>query len=144
MKLSKLALALLLSQLAVAQPTAMPETDIQLCQAARKQFGELPERCASLRQGPNLFGETQRRNGGTCNQYGLWVWRQNGWVLVFQNLSLDGRQPTPKEQARLNQFQITSEVIRSMQKRTYIILDKAPAQWDLDVPYKIAPSSWQD
>lgn len=115
----------------------MTKIDIQLCQAARKQFGELPERCASLRQGPNLFGETQRRNGGTCNQYGLWAWRRNGWVLVVQNLSLDGHQPTPQEQARLKQFQITSEVIRSLQKCTYIVLDKPPAQWDLDIPYKI-------
>jgi hypothetical protein len=53
-----------------------------------------------------------------------------------------GRTATSTEQERLKQFQISPEVIRTLQERAYIILDKAPAQWDLDIPYKIAPASW--
>jgi len=120
-----------------AQPNPLTDMEIDLCRAAQKTFGERPEQFATLRQANIWLGETQRRNGGTCNQYALWARPEKKWILVFQNLSLDGRRPNPSERSQLDRYGLTSESIQRLQERRVMLLDKAPDHWDLDIPYKV-------
>lgn len=131
------ALLLILPRGLQAQPGPITPLEIELCRAAQKVFGQLPEQIATTRQSDTWLGETQRRDGGTCNQYALWARPKNQWVVVFKNLSLDGRRPNPSERAQLDRYGLNSKTIQSLQEQRVILLDKAPASWDLDIPYKV-------
>lgn len=135
--LPRILLLLTLARGVLAQTAPVTDIEIELCKAAQKTFGAPPEQLATLRQGDTWLGETQRRNGGTCNQYGLWARSDKKWTLILKNLSLDGSRPNPSERAKVNRYGFTSETMKRLQERRVILVDVAPASWDLDIPYKV-------
>lgn len=115
--------------------------EIQLCRSAHELFGALPETFACIPHRRSFLGRTQRRDGGTCNQVGLWVYQGGRWWLVMKSLSLDGGHPGRADRARLDRHGVTPPVLERLERATTFLLLQAPARWDLDPPYKVWPQT---
>ncbi len=111
--------------------------EIQLCQSAHQVFGALPETFAWIPHRQSFLGKTCRREGGTCNQVGLWVYQGGRWWLVMKSLALDGGRPSRGDMDRLKRHGVLSSSLERLDRSLMFLLPSAPIQWELDPPYKI-------
>lgn len=119
----------------------MTEPESGLWRSAIQHFSKSPETMSVVvEDSRRTFGETDRREGGTCRQYGLWICRDGRWILVLESLSLDSKSLSNSQSQRLVKFGCTPQVRRKLSEQCFMVVDEMPERWDLDIGYRIRPS----
>jgi hypothetical protein len=111
----------------------------ELWKAAAEHFQAEPETLSVCHFGGKVYGESDRRGGGTCRNYGLWVMTGQGWLLVAESLSLEAASLNAKQSALMQEHGVTSEVLEMLSNQSFAIVDELPAHWNLDIGYKLRP-----
>jgi hypothetical protein len=113
----------------------MTHLEISLWEASLDHFRAEPETIALACHKGRIYGETDRRCGGTCRNFGLWILEDTGWKLIVESLSLDS--DAGLEEAERSG--IDQEVRERLDEERAMVLDELPRQWDLDIDYRLRP-----
>lgn len=111
----------------------------ELWKAATEHFKAEPETLSVCESGGKFYGESDRRGGGTCRDYALWVVTGDRWLLVLESDSLDASTPSPAQTVRMREHGLTSDILGRLSKQSFAVLDELPARWDLDIGFKLKP-----